>query len=75
MVSYNTWYHVYQWAIKKGYNFIGKGSEGMYADGKNALVYYAFNEGGEPKVEEMPAAGMSWRDTIIWCNALSQMLG
>ena len=23
MVSYNTWYHVYQWAIKNGYKFIG----------------------------------------------------
>ena len=47
----------------------------MYADGISAGAYYKFNEGGIPQVEEMPAAGMSWRDTIIWCNALSQMLG
>lgn len=75
MVSYNTWYYVYQWAIKNGYKFINKGCEGMYTSGNNAGVYYKFNEGGVPKVEEMPATGMSWRDTIIWCNALSQMLG
>ena len=75
MVSYNTWYYVYQWAIKNGYKFINKGCEGMYTSGNNAGVSYKFNEGGIPQVEEMPAAGMSWRDTIIWCNALSQMLG
>lgn len=75
MVSYNTWYYVRQWAIKNGYQFINEGCEGMYTSGNNAGVYYKFNEGGVPKVEEMPATGMSWRDTIIWCNALSQMLG
>ncbi len=75
MVSYNTWYHVYQWAIKKGYKFIGKGSEGMYANGNNADAYYPFNEGGEPKVEEMPVGSVNWRDAIIWCNALSEMTG
>ena len=74
MVSYNTWYHVYQWAIKNGYNFIGKGSEGMYAKGNDAGVYYAFNEGGEPQVEEMPVGSVNWRDAIVWCNALSEML-
>ena len=75
MVSYNTWYYVYQWAINNGYKFINKGCEGMYAEGISAGAYYKFNEGGVPQVEEMPAAGMSWRDTIIWCNALSQMKG
>ena len=75
MVSYNTWYYVRQWAIKNGYQFINEGCEGMYADGISAGAYYKFNEGGVPQVEEMPATGMSWRDTIIWCNALSQMLG
>ena len=74
MVSYNTWYHVYQWAIKNGYKFIGKGSEGMYAKGNDAGVYYPFNEGGEPKVEEMPVGSVNWRDAIVWCNALSEML-
>ena len=74
MVSYNTWYHVYQWAIKNGYNFIGKGSEGMYAKGNNADAYFPFNEGGEPKVEEMPVGSVNWRDAIVWCNALSEML-
>lgn len=74
MVIYNTWYHVYQWAIKNGYKFIGKGSEGMYADGKDADGYYPFNEGGEPKVEEMPVGSVNWRDAIVWCNALSEML-
>lgn len=74
MVSYNTWYHVYQWAIKNGYKFIGKGSEGMYANGNNAGAYYPFNEGGEPKVEEMPVGSVNWRDAIVWCNALSEML-
>ena len=74
MVSYNTWYHVYQWAIKNGYKFIGKGSEGMYANGNNAGAYYPFNEGGEPQVEEMPVGSVNWRDAIVWCNALSEML-
>lgn len=74
MISYNTWYHVYQWAIKNGYSFMGKGSEGMYANGNSAGAYYPFNEGGEPKVEEMPVTGVTWRDAIIWCNALSEIL-
>ena len=74
MISYNTWYHVYQWAIKNGYKFIGKGSEGMYTTGNNAGVYYPFNEGEEPKVEEMPAGNINWRDAVVWCNALSEML-
>ena len=39
MVSYNTWYYVYQWAIENGYKFIGKGCEGMYTNGNNAGVY------------------------------------
>ena len=46
MVSYNTWYYVYQWAIKNGYKFINKGCEGMYAAGISAGAYYKFNEGG-----------------------------
>ncbi|MEE0878398.1 MAG: SUMF1/EgtB/PvdO family nonheme iron enzyme [Treponemataceae bacterium] len=75
MVSYNTWYHVYQWAIKNGYKFIDKGSEGMYANGVDASAYYPFNEGGEPKVEEMPVGSVNWRDAIVWCNALSEMTG
>ena len=75
MVSYNTWYYVYQWALTNGYKFVNKGCEGLYANGISAAAYYKFNEGGKPQVEEMPASGMNWRDTIVWCNALSQMLG
>ena len=46
----------------------------MYADGKDADGYYPLNEGGEPKVEEMPVGSVNWRDAIVWCNALSEML-
>ena len=47
----------------------------MYANGNNADAYYPFNEGGEPKVEEMPVGSVNWRDAIVWCNALSEMTG
>ena len=30
---------------------------------------------GKPKFVEMPVCGITWRDAMVWCNALSEMCG
>lgn len=79
-LSYNIWYKVYSWATseergEKVYAFENPGSEGAYSSGGDKNPLYFFNEGGFPKTEGMPVAGVSWRDAVVWCNALNEMLG
>ena len=31
--------------------------------------------GAEPKLVEMPVCRLTWRDVMVWCNALSEMKG
>ena len=79
-LSYNIWYKVYSWATseergEKVYAFENPGSEGAYSSGGDKNPLYFFNEGGSPKTEGMPVNGVSWRDAVVWCNALNEMLG
>lgn len=76
-VSYNVWRFVYAWATSDArgenkYVFENPGAEGQYGSiGSSSL----FNEGGEPLDEGIPVCGINWRDSVVWCNALSELCG
>ena len=72
-ISYNTWYEVYQWAIKNGYTIVNAGTEGAYGTAAGTTGFTT--NGGAPKFKNMPVCGLTWRDAIVWCNALNEMLG
>lgn len=64
-VTYKVWYEVYQWAteVNGQYNFANNGKEGTLGD-----------VGAPPDVSRnLPVQGLSWRDCILFCNALSEM--
>lgn len=71
--SYNTWYEVLKWAKDNGYTIVNKGVEGVFGEvGKENNM----SEPGEkPKLVEMPVCRLTWRDVMVWCNALSEMQG
>ena len=73
--SYNTWYEVLKWAEKNGYTIANKGSEGMYGGPGEEKCMNPNGEGAVPKLVEMPVTLLTWRDVMIWCNALSEMKG
>jgi uncharacterized repeat protein (TIGR02543 family) len=64
--TYDLWYAVKYWAEDNGYTFARTGREGH--DGV---------AGGEPSAEgkTKPVTTISWRDAIVWCNALSEWSG
>ena len=64
-VTYAQWHSVYFWAVENGYEFSSTGREGH--DGvPGSLPSYGMNE---------PVTEVSWRDAIVWCNALSEKEG
>ena len=73
--SYNTWYEVLKWAEKNGYTIANKGSEGMYGGPGEEKCMNPNGEGAVPKLVEMPVTSLTWRDAMVWCNALSEMKG
>lgn len=73
--SYNTWYEVLKWAEKNGYTIANKGAEGMYGGPGDEKCMNPNGEGAEPKLVEMPVTSLTWRDAMVWCNALSEMQG
>ncbi len=63
-VTYELWYTVRQWALQNGYTFANAGREG--SDGST---------GQEPTARrEEPVTMVNWRDSIVWANALSELL-
>lgn len=71
--SYNTWHEVLKWAENNGYTIVNKGVEGVFGE-----VEHENNmsePGAEPKLVEMPVCRLTWRDVMVWCNALSEMQG
>jgi sulfatase modifying factor 1 len=64
-VTYKLWYEVITWASTKGYSFSQRGKEG------NTGVEGA----GKTSAENEPVTGVSWRNCVLWCNALSQRMG
>ena len=71
--SYNTWYEVLKWAESNGYNIVNKGVEGVFGDVEHENNMS--DAGAEPKLVEMPVCRLTWRDVMVWCNALSEMKG
>jgi formylglycine-generating enzyme required for sulfatase activity len=65
--TYELWYMVKRWATGNGYTFANAGREGD--DGTDG----AANTLGEHRYE--PVTNISWRDTVVWCNAYSEMSG
>ncbi len=63
-VTYDLWYTVRQWALENGYTFANAGREGSH--GSTEAPTSRRNE---------PVTMVSWRESIVWTNALSQMLG
>jgi sulfatase modifying factor 1 len=62
-VTYELWYRVKTWAMSNGYTFAHPGKEGL--DGI---------KGAPPQTDKNePVTYISWRDAIVWCNALSEM--
>lgn len=71
--SYNTWYEVLTWAEDNGYTIVNKGAEGVFGEvGKENNMS---GPGEKPKLVEMPVCRLTWRDVMVWCNALSEMQG
>ncbi|GHU09114.1 hypothetical protein FACS1894151_06260 [Spirochaetia bacterium] len=64
--TYELWYEVRQWALNNGYTFANTGREG-----------YNGASGGVPPTERKfePVTYVSWRDAVVWCNALSERMG
>ncbi len=61
-VTYDLWYTVYTWATANGYTFAYPGREGSSGQ-----------EGSAPTADKrQPVTDISWRDIIIWCNALTE---
>lgn len=61
-ITYAQWYEVKSWATTNGYNFQNAGREGH--DGTAGAVPTA--------ASSEPVTMISWRDAIVWCNALSE---
>jgi formylglycine-generating enzyme required for sulfatase activity len=63
--SYRLWFDVRTRAEARGYVFQNPGQEGSMG-----------RRGGAPTENEfMPVTAISWYDAIVWCNALSELVG
>ena len=65
-VTYELWYHVKEWAmnVSPSSYWVTVGRQGTGVSG------------GAPGVNaQHPVTEVSWRDSIAWCNALSEMAG
>jgi len=76
-VSYKLFYDVCTWAEKKGYKFANKGLAGSDKGEWNATDKIYANEGKEPTEEtkNLPVTMISYNDLVVWCNALSELVG
>ena len=57
-VTYELWYTVYAWATGNGYIFANAGVKG--------------NDGDAGKTDQHPVTTVNWRDSMVWCNALTE---
>ena len=64
-VTYQLWYDVRSWATSHGYTFANPGTEG-HDGASGASPTAAMRE---------PVASISWRDGVVFCNALSEKQG
>lgn len=69
-VTYELWYTVRVWAEANGYAFENKGREGS-----TSVVRGGREDGAPPETSNEPVTCISWRDAVVWVNALSEMAG
>ncbi|HBE77248.1 MAG TPA: hypothetical protein DDW65_05635 [Firmicutes bacterium] len=55
-VTYELWNAVYTWALANGYTFANAGTKGSSGSGS----------------DQQPVTTVSWRDAMVWCNALTE---
>jgi formylglycine-generating enzyme len=55
-VTYELWKKVHTWAVSNGYTFANSGAMG---DGTGDTIQH-------------PVSKVSWRDAMVWCNALTE---
>jgi formylglycine-generating enzyme required for sulfatase activity len=70
-VTYGRWYAVWLWATSEErgpgiYTLAMAGRPGFYGD---------MGSPPTPETENLPVTDVSWRDCIVWCNAMSEMEG
>ncbi len=73
-VTYELWYVVRQWALQNGYTFANAGLEGSTTGGGSFPNYSNIGKPPTARRQE-PVTMVNWFDSIVWCNALSEMLG
>lgn len=64
--TYALWYPVRLWAEANGYTFQNPGQEGSSGRRGRAPT---------DKGKFEPVTSINWRDAVVWCNALSELLG
>ena len=70
-VTYELWYEVRMWAEDNGYTFARAGREGSHGPADDE-----FTDGTEPSDRKNePVTRVGWYGSIVWCNAISEMLG
>lgn len=57
-VTYGLWNKVCSWAVLNGYTFVNPGTKG--------------NDGASDKTDNHPVTMISWRDSVVFCNALTE---
>ncbi len=73
-VTYELWYAVRQWALQNSYTFANAGMEGSTTGGGSSPNWS--NIGKIPTTtHNEPVTMVSRVDSLVWCNALSEMLG
>lgn len=64
-LTYQLWYTVRVWGEANGYTFENIGREGSMG---------ILDEPAPTDNKKHPVTTINWRDSIVWCNALSEML-
>lgn len=67
-VTYELWYHVYRFALTKGYHFQHSGIEGTEGNGIEGSP-------PDPLSSEKPVTNINWRDAMVWVNAYNELKG
>jgi formylglycine-generating enzyme required for sulfatase activity len=63
-ITYAEWAAVYNWAIVNGYTFANTGQIGGQCCNSKVTLN-----------DHHPVTEISWRDVVVWCNALSEWEG
>lgn len=67
-VTYELWYEVRTNAEERGYTFENEGNPGNVISGESGIQ-------PEPDNAQVPVHEISWRDAVVWLNALSEIMG